>query len=95
MRQKRARAAAFGGVMPLGSVSSGPLLAASGIAVGQLIAQTGATAQVASAYGQGVSDAFAYINMQGSINENRLTSIPSTTAMTCRAPLRTRNGRKA
>jgi ABC-type branched-subunit amino acid transport system substrate-binding protein len=91
-----ARAAAFGGAVLLGSVWSGPLLAASGIAVGQLVTQTGATAQVASAYGQGVSDAFAYINKQGGINGKRVTSIPSTRAMTCRAPLiRTRNGRKA
>jgi hypothetical protein len=62
MRQKCARAAAFGGAMLLGSAWPCPLLAASGIAVGQ--PRTGATAQVASAFGQGVSDAFADINKQ-------------------------------
>lgn len=41
MRQMCARAAAFGGAVLLGSVWSGPLLAASGIAVGQLVTQTG------------------------------------------------------
>ncbi len=68
MRKNFGLAAVFG-VALLGVSSTGdPLFAASGAAVGQLVAQTGSTAQVASAYGQGVSDAIAYINKQGGIN---------------------------
>ena len=52
------------------TVSGGPAppLAASGAAVGELNAATGSTAQAASAYGEGVSDAFAYISRLGGIN---------------------------
>ncbi len=61
-------AAVIAGAMLISGVSSGQLKAASDTPVGQLVAQTGSTAQVASAYGQGVADAFAYINRSGGIN---------------------------
>jgi branched-chain amino acid transport system substrate-binding protein len=38
------------------------------IPVGQLVAETGATAPVARAYGQGVADAIAWINAQGGVD---------------------------
>ena len=61
-------AAAFGAALLVGSIAPAPLLAASSTPVGQLVAETGSTAQVASAYGQGVADAFAHINQLGGIN---------------------------
>ncbi|MFW5681184.1 MAG: ABC transporter substrate-binding protein [Pseudomonadota bacterium] len=42
--------------------------AADRIPVGQLVAETGATAPVARVYGQGVADAIAWINAQGGID---------------------------
>ena len=52
------------------TVSGGPapLLTASGAALGELNAAAGSTAQAASAYGEGVSDAFAYISRLGGID---------------------------
>ena len=61
-------AAVLAAAMLIGGVSSGQLKAASDTAVGQLVAQTGSTAQVASAYAQGVANSFAYINRSGGIN---------------------------
>jgi len=52
----------------IGNTAPGPLFAASDTAVGQLIAETGSTAQVGLAYGKGIADAFAYINRLGGIN---------------------------
>ncbi len=42
--------------------------AADDIPVGQLVAETGATAPVATIYGQGIADAFAFINAAGGID---------------------------
>jgi branched-chain amino acid transport system substrate-binding protein len=50
------------------SVQAAPAVAADGIPVGQLVARTGATAPVASVYGQGVADAVAHINDAGGID---------------------------
>ncbi len=61
-------AAIFGAAILIASTAPGSLFAASDAAVGQLIAETGSTAQVASAYGQGVADAFVHINKLGGIN---------------------------
>lgn len=49
-----------------------PTAAADTIAVGQLVAQTGPTSQVGRVYGQGVSDAIAYINEHGGINGKKI-----------------------
>ena len=68
MAKKCGFAAMLGAALLAGSIAPAPLLADSGTPVGQLIAETGRTAQVASAYGQGVADAFAYINGLGGIN---------------------------
>lgn len=46
--------------------------AAEPIKVGQLVAQTGATAPVAVAYGQGVADAVAYINEHGGVDGRKI-----------------------
>lgn len=61
---------------PLGVLLGVVLLTASALAgkasdtinVGQLVAETGATSQVARVYGQGVSDAFGYINAHGGVD---------------------------
>jgi len=45
-----------------------PGRAADTVNVGQLVAQTGATAQVARVYGQGVADAISYFDAHGGIN---------------------------
>ncbi|MFW5835186.1 MAG: ABC transporter substrate-binding protein, partial [Pseudomonadota bacterium] len=50
------------------SFTSGAASAADGIPVGQLVAETGATAPVARVYGQGVADAVAQINAEGGID---------------------------
>jgi branched-chain amino acid transport system substrate-binding protein len=68
MRKKCAYTATFGALFLIGLTAPAPLSAASGVPVGQLVAETGSTAQVASAYGKGVADALAYINRQGGIN---------------------------
>jgi branched-chain amino acid transport system substrate-binding protein len=52
--------------------SAMPGSAAEPIAVGQLVAQTGATAPVGRVYGQGVADAFAYINDHGGIDGRKV-----------------------
>jgi hypothetical protein len=62
------RSAAFLAAFLTVSGGPAPLLAASGAAVGELNAAAGSTAQAASAYGEGVSDAFAYISRLGGIN---------------------------
>ena len=72
MKKKCGFAAILGMAILIGSTALDPLFAASDTAVGQLIAETGSTAQVASAYGQGVADAFAYINRLGGINGKRV-----------------------
>jgi branched-chain amino acid transport system substrate-binding protein len=46
--------------------------AAETIAVGQLVAQTGPTSQVGAVYGQGVADAFKYIDGHGGINGKKV-----------------------
>lgn len=61
-------AAIFGAALLVGGIAPAPLLAASSTPVGQLVAETGSTSQVASAYGQGVADAFAHINRLGGVN---------------------------
>ena len=68
MAKKCGCAAILGVAFLIGSTAPDPLFAASDTAVGQLIAETGSTSQVGSAYGQGVADAFAYINRLGGIN---------------------------
>ena len=68
MAKKCGFAAILGAAFLIGSTAPGPLFAASDTAVGQLIAETGSTAQVGLAYGQGIADAFAYINRLGGIN---------------------------
>jgi branched-chain amino acid transport system substrate-binding protein len=68
MRKKCVLAAIVSAAFLIGSAATAPLSAASGAPVGQLVADTGSTAQVASAYGKGVTDAVAYINQQGGIN---------------------------
>jgi branched-chain amino acid transport system substrate-binding protein len=49
------------------ATTSGTAHAAESIPVGQLVAETGATAPVARAYGQGVTDAVAQINADGGV----------------------------
>ena len=51
---------------------AGSAAVAADIAVGQLVAQTGATAPVAKVYGQGIADSFAYINSHGGINGKKI-----------------------
>lgn len=60
----RAGAALAAVLLSVGSAG----LQAQEIQVGQLVARTGATAPVATVYGQGVSDAFAHINAQGGVD---------------------------
>ncbi|TVQ35702.1 MAG: hypothetical protein EA356_06860 [Geminicoccaceae bacterium] len=48
--------------------SGGSAAAADDIPIGQLVAETGATAPVATVYGQGIADAIAFINTQGGID---------------------------
>lgn len=50
----------------------GAAMAADTIVVGQLVAETGATAPVAQVYGQGVADAFAYIDSHGGIDGKKI-----------------------
>ncbi len=70
MTQRKRLAAAFGVMLlPLIAGAAG---AAETIPVGQLVAETGATAPVAKIYGQGVTDAFAFINSQGGINGKKV-----------------------
>jgi branched-chain amino acid transport system substrate-binding protein len=52
----------------LWTISAAWPAAAQGIPVGQLVAETGATAPVARVYGQGVTDAIAHINAEGGID---------------------------
>lgn len=54
------------------SVGAAAAEAADTIAVGQLVAQTGATAPVAKIYGQGVADSIAFINSHGGINGRKI-----------------------
>lgn len=49
-----------------------PSQAADTIAIGQLVAQTGPTSAVAAVYGQGVADAYEYINQHGGINGKKV-----------------------
>ncbi|MBK8211628.1 MAG: ABC transporter substrate-binding protein [Rhodospirillales bacterium] len=58
------------------AVSALPGNAAEPIAVGQLVAQTGATAPVARVYGQGVADAVAYINAHGGVDGRKIMLDP-------------------
>ena len=58
------------------AMSALPGDAAEPIAVGQLIAQTGATAQVGRVYAQGVTDAFAFINAHGGIDGRKVQLDP-------------------
>lgn len=71
MTRKKRLAAVFGAALLL-PLTAGGVPAADQIAVGQLVAQTGATAPVARVYGQGVADAFAFINQTGGINGKQI-----------------------
>jgi branched-chain amino acid transport system substrate-binding protein len=66
MRHTIARRAAFAAGLLVGLHAAAH--AADPIPVGQLVAETGATAPVARVYGQGVSDAIAHINAAGGID---------------------------
>ena len=66
---KHARAALLAGAV---AFVGGAAIAADTIVVGQLVAQTGATAPVAKIYGQGVADAFAYIDSHGGIDGKKV-----------------------
>jgi branched-chain amino acid transport system substrate-binding protein len=61
----RTRVAPYG--LILGLLTFGGMAAAEEIAIGQLVAETGATAPVATIYGQGVADAIAFINAGGGV----------------------------
>ena len=63
------RAALVAGAL---TVAGGAALAADAIPVGQLVAQTGATSAVAKVYGQGVTDAVAFINDHGGIDGRKI-----------------------
>jgi branched-chain amino acid transport system substrate-binding protein len=49
-----------------------PVQSADTVAVGQLVAQTGPTSTVGAVYGQGVADAFKYINDHGGLDGKRI-----------------------
>ena len=66
MRQTQRLGVLFGAALL--TVGALPGNAADTITVGQLVAQTGPTSQVGKVYGQGVADAFAYINQHGGVN---------------------------
>lgn len=70
MRQSQGLGALAGAAML--AAGALPSLAADTIPVGQLVAQTGATSAVASVYGQGVSDAFKYINDHGGVDGKKV-----------------------
>jgi branched-chain amino acid transport system substrate-binding protein len=57
-------------------LGAGTAAAAEPIAVGQLVAQTGATAPVAKSYAQGVADSIAFINARGGINGRPIKLVP-------------------
>lgn len=57
-------------------LSALPGNAAEPIAVGQLVAQTGATAPVARVYAQGVADSFAFINAHGGVDGRKILLDP-------------------
>jgi branched-chain amino acid transport system substrate-binding protein len=66
MGQSVSLGALFGAVLlAIGAI---PVQAADTIAVGQLVAQTGPTSAVGAVYGQGVADAFRWIDNHGGIN---------------------------
>ncbi len=71
MKHRKWLSAAFAAALLL-PLTAGGVLAADQIAVGQLVAQTGATAPVAKVYGQGIADAFAFINQNGGINGKKI-----------------------
>jgi branched-chain amino acid transport system substrate-binding protein len=71
MTRRKRLIAVFGAALLLPLVA-GAAHAADAIPVGQLVAQTGATAPVGRVYGQGVADAFAYINAQGGIDGKKI-----------------------
>ena len=71
MKHRKWLSAAFAAGLLL-PISAAGVLAADQIAVGQLVAQTGATAPVAKVYGQGIADAFAFINQNGGINGKKI-----------------------
>ncbi len=71
MKHRKWLSAAFAAALLL-PISAAGVLAADQIAVGQLVAQTGATAPVAKVYGQGIADAFAFINQNGGINGKKI-----------------------
>ena len=52
--------------------NAAPVIGADTIAVGQLVAQTGPTSQVGALYGQGVMDAFKFINAHGGISGKKI-----------------------
>lgn len=58
-----------GAMLAAGAVTGN---AAEPIRVGQLVAQTGATAPVAIVYGRGVADAVAYINAHGGVDGRKI-----------------------
>lgn len=66
MRQTQRLGVLFGAALSIAGVF--PCQAADTITIGQLTAQTGATSQVGKVYGQGVADAFAYIDEHGGVN---------------------------
>ena len=66
----RARALLGAAALAVTATAAG---AAEGIPVGQLVTQTGPTSVVAKEYGQGVADAFAFINGHGGVNGRPIT----------------------
>jgi branched-chain amino acid transport system substrate-binding protein len=70
MRPVQRLGACFGAALLIMYATSGR--AAESIAVGQLVAQTGPTSQVAAAYGQGVADALKYIDAHGGVGGKKI-----------------------
>jgi branched-chain amino acid transport system substrate-binding protein len=70
MRPLQRLGACFGAALLIMYATSGR--AAESIAVGQLVAQTGPTSQVAAAYGQGVADALKYIDAHGGVGGKKI-----------------------
>jgi branched-chain amino acid transport system substrate-binding protein len=70
MRQSLSLGAFFGAALL--TVSAMPVQSADTVAVGQLVAQTGPTSAVGSVYGQGVADAFHYIDDHGGIDGKKI-----------------------
>ncbi|MBL8658873.1 MAG: ABC transporter substrate-binding protein [Rhodospirillales bacterium] len=72
MKHRKRLTAAFAAAALLLPLAASGVSAADQIPVGQLVAQTGATAPVAKVYGQGIVDAFTFINQNGGINGKKI-----------------------